>query len=228
MKNLVIIVLLCVSGYACGQNPATVYINQYKDLAIQQSVEHHLPASLILGVAIHESASGTSKIARLQNNHFGIKGPNSNKQFKSSYKSYDSVALSYIDFVSMLQNRKQFSSLFKTCSPYDYKAWALGMKRGRYAASKLWAGQVIAIIKKYRLYEYDNRPDDYVEPISISYSTTKPTQSKKRSKVYTIKKGDTLSSIAKKHNTTVTNLRKQNRLKNDDLQIGQKLKTNSR
>jgi lysophospholipase L1-like esterase len=43
-------------------------------------------------------------------------------------------------------------------------------------------------------------------------------------KTYTVKKGDTLSEIAQKHKTTVSKLKKLNHLKNDRLQIGQKLK----
>ena len=43
-------------------------------------------------------------------------------------------------------------------------------------------------------------------------------------KVYTVKKGDTLSEIAQKHKTTVSKLKKLNNLKSDKLQIGQKLK----
>lgn len=40
---------------------------------------------------------------------------------------------------------------------------------------------------------------------------------------YTVKKGDTLSSIAKKYNTTTTNLKKLNNLKSTTIYVGQKL-----
>ena len=43
-------------------------------------------------------------------------------------------------------------------------------------------------------------------------------------KTYTVKKGDTLSSIALKNKTTVSKLKKINNLKSDKLKIGQKLK----
>jgi LysM repeat protein len=58
----------------------------------------------------------------------------------------------------------------------------------------------------------NSQPNEHSE----TTSTTK--------KVYTVKKGDTLSGIAQKHRTTVSKLKKLNRLKNDNLQIGQKLK----
>ena len=43
-------------------------------------------------------------------------------------------------------------------------------------------------------------------------------------KMYTVKKGDTLSSIAQKNKTTVSKLKKLNNLKSDKINIGQKLK----
>ena len=68
------------------------YIEQYKDAAIQYMEEYGCPASIILAVAMHESAHGNSKIARYLNNHFGIKGPNNSKEIRSAYKGYESVA----------------------------------------------------------------------------------------------------------------------------------------
>ena len=53
-------------------------------------------------------------------------------------------------------------------------------------------------------------PNNNVENISNNY--------------YIVKKGDTLSGIAKKYNTTVDNLKKLNNLSSNLLSIGQKLK----
>ncbi len=41
--------------------------------------------------------------------------------------------------------------------------------------------------------------------------------------VHIVKKGETLTSISKKYNTTITKLKTKNKLKSDNLQIGQKL-----
>ena len=41
---------------------------------------------------------------------------------------------------------------------------------------------------------------------------------------YTVSKGDTLSAIARKHSVSVSDLRKWNDLKNDNLRVGQTLK----
>lgn len=140
------------------------YINAYAEQAQMLMREYKIPASVILAVAIHESASGTSKIARYLNNHFGIKGPNSNHEIRSSYKGYPTVAESYSHFLEFLKSRVSFSKLFEKYDQYDYRNWAKGIQRGGYARSRTWASQIIGIIRKNNLYQYDDRPDDYVEP----------------------------------------------------------------
>nr|WP_246059021.1 lytic transglycosylase domain-containing protein [Campylobacter troglodytis] len=50
-----------------------------------------------------------------------------------------------------------------------------------------------------------------------------PPQKSPQTKIYTVKAGDTLTSIAKKHGITVAELRKHNKIKNDHLSLKQKL-----
>ena len=176
--------------------------------------KYHVPASIILGVAIHESGSGTSKIARYLNNHFGIKGSNSSTKIRSSYKGFEAVKDSYLYFIDMLQSRSKFKILFAKYSDYDFKSWAHGIQRGGYAASHTWASQVIGLIKHYKLYEYDNRPADYIEPIAAVEVSIH----------CKVKKGDTLEEISKKYDTTVKNLMIKNNLKSSILRVGQNLK----
>ncbi|MBC7654567.1 MAG: glucosaminidase domain-containing protein [Oligoflexus sp.] len=176
--------------------------------------KYHVPASVILAVAIHESASGTSKIARYLNNHFGIKGQNNSTQIKSSYKGFKVAEDSYLNFIDIMQTRSKFKALLDKYNDYDYRSWAYGIQRGGYAASRTWASQIIGVIKKYKLYEYDNRPDDYIEPV----------EAVKVSIYYKVKKGDTLGEISKKYGTTVKNLMRKNGLKSTILRIAQKLK----
>jgi lysophospholipase L1-like esterase len=59
------------------------------------------------------------------------------------------------------------------------------------------------------------------EPKPKPKENTPPASTKK---MYTVKKGDTLSSIAQKNKTTVSKLKKLNNLKSDKLKVGQKLK----
>ena len=94
--------------------------------------ETGVPASVILAVAIHESAYGNSRIARHLNNHFGIKGKNQSKTIRSAYKGYDTPLDSYRDFVGLLKRRKATQPLFEQHSSTDYQAWLLGIARSGY------------------------------------------------------------------------------------------------
>ncbi|MBK0383114.1 glucosaminidase domain-containing protein [Pedobacter sp. SD-b] len=218
-KTLLKIVLLTLffitlNSRCFSQSVTQNYIEEHKDFSVDLMNKYHLPASIILGVAIHESGSGTSKIARYLNNHFGIKGYNNSTQIRSAYKGFEVAEDSYLNFIDILQSRSKFKILFNKYSDYDYRSWAYGIQRGGYAASRTWASQVIAIIKKYKLYELDNRPIDYVEPV----------EAVKVNIYYKVKPGDTLGKIALKYHTTVKNLMKRNNLKSPILQIGQKLR----
>lgn len=53
--------------------------------------------------------------------------------------------------------------------------------------------------------------------------TTTTTTYKTEKKYHTVEKGNTLSTIAKKYNTTVTEIKKLNNLKSDNINLGQKL-----
>jgi len=136
------------------------YIQDNLQHAQELMRENHIPASIILAIAIHESAAGTSKIARYLNNHFGVKGSNSSTEIKSAYKDYNSVEDSYNHFIEFMHSRASFNKLFDKYSEDDYIGWARGIQRGGYAHSKTWASQVIALIKKYELFQYDEIPDD--------------------------------------------------------------------
>ncbi|MNJ97129.1 Exo-glucosaminidase LytG precursor [compost metagenome] len=215
---------LSLTCFTFSANAQTIedYINNYAEHAQELMREYKIPASVILAVAIHESAAGTSKIARYLNNHFGIKGANSNTEIRSSYRDYPTVNESYDHFLEFLKSRGSFSGLFDKYDQFDYRNWARGIQRGGYARSRTWASQIIAIIKKNDLVQYDDRPDDYIEPLA------KPAPSNRRkttsSKIYTVKRGDNLHNIAKARRTTPAAIMKKNGLKSHAIKPGQKLK----
>ncbi len=102
MKKLILIVSLLVSTLAVSaQNTSQSYIEKFKDNAIRIMHETGVPASIILAVAMHESANGNSNIARKLNNQFGVKGYGTyvyyqkKKKVHTSYKKYDSVMDSF-------------------------------------------------------------------------------------------------------------------------------------
>ncbi|MXV14776.1 glucosaminidase domain and LysM peptidoglycan-binding domain-containing protein [Hufsiella ginkgonis] len=232
LKRLMMLSLLLTAGTAFGQSAASKYIELYKEEAIRKMNEYGIPASIILGVAMHESGSGTSRISKYLNNHFGVKGQN-DKRIRSSYKGYDSVSQSYDDFISILKKHVQFRNLFEIYGPADYQAWAKGIQKGGYAHSRSWSAQVLAIINKYELYRYDQpaapsqpgvllsayEPPAPLQPVPVKESPAK----EPAPNIYKVKRGDTLLAIAKKFGTTVKTIRIKNRLKSANLSIGQRL-----
>lgn len=215
---------LVLSGVLTASNAKAIdtedYIAAHVEYAQDLMRENKLPASLILAVAIHESAAGNSRIAKYLNNHFGVKGKNSSTEIRSAYRDYDSVEDSYQGFVDLLEDRTAFNSLFDSKDQYDYRGWARGIQRGGYAHSSTWASQVIAIVEKYQLYQYDERPENYVAPVYKKSSSRKRT----KSRIYIVKRGDNLNRIADKKGTTVKSLMKKNGLKNSSLQPGKRLR----
>ncbi|HEY1007839.1 MAG TPA: glucosaminidase domain-containing protein [Sphingobacteriaceae bacterium] len=233
MRKLLMFALILFATAATAQT-STSYIEKYKDAAIRAMNIHGVPASIILGVAMHESGNGTSKIARHLNNHFGIKGSNNSKEIRSAYKGYGSVEESYDDFIGILQRRSQFSWLFDHVGVYDYRSWALAIQKGGYAQSRTWASQVMAIIKKFKLYEFDKPtapmqqqlasaiPSLLMAPVTLPKKEVPKNQP--AAAFHTVKKGETLSGIAKKYKTSVKEIQHLNRLKGTLLHPGQKLK----
>lgn len=208
----IILLALFLPGQLFAQKKYTPnsYIQAHKDAAVKYMKEFGIPASIILGIAYHESAHGNSKLANYLNNHFGIKGKNDSKEIRSAYKGYDSVEESYRDFVRYIESRKQFSGLIDKYGPGNYKDWAFGIARGGYASSKTWASQVIAIIDKHKLYELDEHP-------------TASTKATVVGTTYKVRKGDSLSQIARRHQTTVADIKNKNNLRSSNLRIGQEL-----
>jgi len=223
MKHLFTLLFICLSLSVTAQNSPREYIEKYKELAIRHMDEQGVPASVILGVAMHESANGNSKLAKYLNNHFGIKGKNLSTEIKSSYRGYESVTDSYLDFMGAMRRNKKFEALFGKYSSYDYYHWVLGIQNGGYAASKQWGAQVLATIKKYRLYELDKRPESVETDLDVQTSLPEPKPTTSTSSVYTVKKGDTLLAIATKFRSSVRQLMSRNSLSHTRLSIGQKL-----
>jgi len=151
----------------------TDYIEQYKDIAIQEMERAGIPASIKLAQAILESDAGRSKLARKANNHFGIKcGGNwtgktydkkdddyddRGKLVKSCFRSYKKAEESFIAHSEFLRDPSKefrYGFLFRL-DPMDYERWAKGLKRAGYATSATYARKLIDIIERFKLYEYD-------------------------------------------------------------------------
>jgi len=154
---LIIVLFLSVTSPVNAQRSVTNYINKYVDVAVEQMKKYQIPASIILGVSIVESAAGQSVLAKFFNNHFGIKGKNSHSLqklgYKSSYKEYENDMASYDHFCNVIV-KKGFYKKLK--GDKDYKEWLHQMNRANYAEAKqIWVNKIMATIKKYKLYQYD-------------------------------------------------------------------------
>lgn len=135
---------------AAGQ---TKYLNTYRPLADSLSTAYGIPSSVILGVAIIESGQGTSRNARLLNNHFGIVGKNNllkTKGIRSRYKQYPSVKASFIAFCQLLTRKKYYPNLKGN---NDYKLWLEAMSKAGYSEAPVeWKARISAAIRKYKLH----------------------------------------------------------------------------
>ena len=125
------------------------YVKKYRPLADSLQEEYGIPASVILGVAILESGSGTSRNAKLLNNHFGMTGKNKLKDIKSRYKQYESVYDSYKDFCKLLKKKKYYDKLKGNM---NYALWVDAISKAGYSeVPTIWKQRVISTIKKNKL-----------------------------------------------------------------------------
>jgi flagellum-specific peptidoglycan hydrolase FlgJ len=203
-------------------NTALEYIDYYKTISINEMRLYGIPASITLAQGILESGSGKARLARLANNHFGIKchdwtGPrvyHDDDKAQECFRKYKDPSESFRDHSEFLANRKRYAALFELKKD-DYKGWAKGLRKAGYATDPKYPKKLISLIERYELYKYDSK-------LKKSRSKKEPSSSAQKTR-YTVKKGDTLYSISKAYNTTVEALKKQNNLRSTALKIGQKL-----
>ena len=214
------------------------YIKKYAPIAVSEMHKYNVPASITLAQGILESGNGRSQLASKSNNHFGIKCHTGWKGAKvyhdddekgECFRKYKYVESSYEDHSQFLSGRRRYASLF-ALRKTDYKGWSKGLKKAGYATDKNYPKKLIKIIETYELYEFDKIREKDLKRVKKETSKTerKPKiKTKKRAKkYYEVKKGDTLYSIARKYETSVTKLKKVNALTGNTLSIGQKLLIN--
>lgn len=168
MNKIAIIFLFSISSMASWaqmrwNQTYQLYINQYKDLAIREMLQYRIPASITLAQAVFESGAGRSRLARLGNNHFGIKchgwtGRTIAEDDDASgecFRAYDHPLQSFEDHSKFLVNSSRYRRLF-SLSMQDYRGWAHGLKACGYATNPRYAYKLIELIELYKLYVYDS------------------------------------------------------------------------
>ena len=213
LRNILVLFLMTGSVSVVAQQQKwnqryQTYIDQYRDMAIEQMLRNKIPASITLAQGILESGAGNSELVKKGNNHFGIKchgwtGRTVHKDDDAKqecFRAYNNAQESYEDHSKFLTKNKRYSQLF-SLSITDYKGWAHGLKACGYATNPNYAPMLINLIELYKLYEYDraksydkfmaqnsgHRQDGFLHPIHI-YNKNYFLQARK---------GDTFKSIGK-------------------------------
>lgn len=168
MNKIAIIFLFSISSMASWaqmrwNQTYQLYINQYKDLAIREMLQYRIPASITLAQAVFESGAGRSRLARLGNNHFGIKChgwtgrtiAEDDDALGECFRAYDHPLQSFEDHSKFLVNSSRYRKLF-SLSMQDYRGWAHGLKACGYATNPRYAYKLIELIELYKLYVYDS------------------------------------------------------------------------
>ena len=168
---------LLLSFTSFSQTITNDYINDYKDLAVEEMKLYNIPASITLSQGILESSNGESMLATKANNHFGIKCHSSwqgdrvfhdDDEKGECFRKYNNFEDSYRDHSLFLANSSRYSFLFNI-PIQNYKSWAKGLKKAGYATNPKYSKLLINIIKRYNLDQYDNT-DDFFKKFYFSSS----------------------------------------------------------
>lgn len=223
------------------------YIDRYKDIAIQEMNTYGIPASITLAQGLFESGSGNGELARVANNHFGIKCSASwtgKRYYKDDdnandcFRVYDNAEDSFRDHSEFLK-KKNYQHLFEL-DKNDYKGWARGLKKAGYATNPQYPSLLINIIEKYNLDQYDS-PENSAQKLKReekvltqidqkagkvakdSIAESQAVLPAPTDKFYTVKQGDTLFNISKRFGLSVDDLKTINNMADNNIKIGQKL-----
>ena len=163
MKYLLLLFFSLLVFTTFSQSKTDLYIEKYAELAVSEMNEFGIPASITLSQGILESGNGESYLAREGKNHFGIKchGWEGMKIYADDdaenecFRKYKKVNQSYRDHSEFLTTHRRYSSLFEL-KITDYKGWAKGLRKAGYATSPTYAENLISVIERYDLDQFDN------------------------------------------------------------------------
>ena len=201
------------------------YINRYSSVARTEMKTYGIPASITLAQGILESGMGYGRLAKEGNNHFGIK---CHKDWKGDriyhdddkkgecFRVYNDPASSYRDHSLFLKTRSRYNFLFEI-KTNNYKAWAKGLKKAGYATDPKYPEKLISLIERFELNKFDLKKSKKTEEISFDGFQI-------NRQIHNVSKGDTLYSISRKYEISLESLIKINKIENQTIYLGQKLK----
>ncbi|MEZ4778908.1 MAG: glucosaminidase domain-containing protein [Flavobacteriaceae bacterium] len=199
------------------------YVETYSEIAKEEMLQYGIPASITLAQGILESGAGRGELTQKANNHFGIKCHTNwsgekvyhdDDEKGECFRKYKDAKYSFRDHSLFLTQRSRYQELFKLKKD-DYKAWAKGLKKAGYATDPKYPDKLIGIIEKNKLYQFDD------EVLGGKARIINNDDSKINT--YTVEKGDTLYSIARRFSMTVETLMEYNGLLSSDIAVGQVL-----
>lgn len=239
MRKFLFLLVFCASLGAQAQmswnQQYQQYVNQYKDVAIEQMKRWKIPASITLAQGLFESGAGRSTLARKGNNHFGIKchGWTERTIYQDDdargecFRAYKSAHESFEDHSRFLASSKRYSRLFRL-KITDYKGWARGLKECGYATNPQYASKLIEIIQLYKLYQYDSAKgyDKFVAQhtnnLTYNGQPLHPIKIYNDNYYMIARRGDTFRSIGQEINISYRKLARYNeRDKNEVLEEGE-------
>lgn len=202
------------------------YVDMWRTIAVQEMIQHKVPASITIAQGILESGSGNSELARKGNNHFGIKCHDwtgatmhiDDDQKGECFRVYANAEESFSDHSAFLKDRKRYSNLF-TLEMTDYKAWAKGLKEAGYATNPKYPDLLIGIIEDLKLHELDvlGSPNNEKAPTLVATTNEKAVSTEhtvvlheNKVKYIVAKKGDTYYRISKEFGLGLWQLYKYN------------------
>ncbi|MDB9779235.1 glucosaminidase domain-containing protein [Flavobacteriaceae bacterium] len=204
------------------------YLDRFGPIARAEMRQYKIPASITLAQGILESGTGEGTLAKVGNNHFGIKchrGWNGGRMYHDDdakgecFRTYEDPAESYRDHSVFLSGRQRYAFLFKF-HKRDYKAWARGLKKAGYATDPKYPKKLISIIQRYELYQYDTKKG---VKIQSGKEYQKPIVRNVQGKIHSVEVGDTLYSIARQYSVSVDEIKKHNKLNDNTIFKGQEL-----
>lgn len=197
---------------------ADEYIRLYAREAQRQQRKYGVPASITLAQGMLESAYGSSYLAVVANNHFGIKAYSRGWKGKvvhcdddarqEPFCKFSSVAEGFEYHSTFLRDNPRYAPLFKL-DIEDYEGWAKGLKKCGYATNPKYAHLLIALIEKHHLDYYDVSSKRYIESPHRLYVTG---SGRRGLKYVRANAHDDLSYIAREFNVTRRQLRRWNDL----------------
>lgn len=155
--------IIITTGLSGQKMTREQYVSKYYQMAVDEMNLHKIPASITLAQGILETENGNSDLARIANNHFGIKCKRTWRGMKfvkdddakdECFRAYATANESFRDH-SLFLKGDRYADLFRYDTK-DYKSWAYGLKAAGYATNPKYPILLIKHIEELELYQFDN------------------------------------------------------------------------